>query len=112
GVMVALSSLVPPLGTALIMVPMTLSVCFSRGWGWGIFMAVVTVGIGGMDNIVRPFLVGQTLRMHPIWLLLSILGGMSVFGPLGLIYGPMVLVLLATFFALFVRDEEAKGAPV
>src|SRR6185503_11306179 len=76
------------------------------------FMAVVTVAIGSMDNIVRPFLVGQTLRMHPIWLLLSILGGMSVFGPLGLIYGPMVLVLLATFFALFVREEKAKDARV
>jgi len=110
GVIVAITSLIPPLGTALIMIPLTVFVFFKEHWGWGIYMVVVTAVIGSMDNVIRPFLVGQTLRMHPIWLLLSILGGMSVFGPLGLIYGPMVLVLLATFFAIFIREEEAKDA--
>jgi predicted PurR-regulated permease PerM len=109
GVLVAITSLIPPLGTALIMIPLTVFVFFKEHWGWGVYMVVVTAVIGSMDNVVRPFLVGQSLRMHPIWLLLSILGGMSVFGPLGLIYGPMVLVLLATFFALFISEEEAKA---
>ena len=88
------------------MVPLTAFYFLSGQWGNGIYMAVVSVVIGSLDNIVRPLLVGQSLHMHPIWLLLSILGGINAFGPMGLIYGPMVLVLLATFFGIFVREEE------
>ncbi len=49
------------------------------------------------------------LRIHSLWLLLAILGGLNAFGPMGLLYGPMVLVLLGTVLALFVREEGAGG---
>jgi predicted PurR-regulated permease PerM len=48
--------------------------------------------------------------VHEIWLLLAILGGLNFFGPMGLIYGPMVLVFLGTLVRLFV-EEERSGAP-
>jgi predicted PurR-regulated permease PerM len=108
GVMVAFSSLIPPLGTGLVLFPITVVLFLEGEWWKGGFMAVVMVAIGMLDNLLRPFLVGRTLRTHPIWLLLSILGGISAFGPMGLIYGPLVLVLLTTMFALFVKEEKTR----
>ena len=97
---------------SLVTVPLIISLFFredSQLWQ-PIFLAVVSVLIGGLDNIIRPLFVGEGLRMHPIWLLLSILGAMRAFGPIGLIYGPMVLVLLGTFVRLLVQEEGGQLA--
>ncbi len=109
GVLVAISSLIPPLGTSLIMIPITGFLFLGGHTGKGIFMALMTLAIGGVDNIVRPLLVGRTLSLHPIWLLLSVLGALAAFGPMGLIYGPMVLVLLGTIIALLVKEEGGEA---
>ena len=106
GALVAFSSLIPPLGTSLIMVPVTVFMFLGGSTGKGIFMLVVMLVIGSLDNIVRPLLVGRTLHLHPIWLFLSVLGALAAFGPLGLIYGPMVLVLLGTVIALLLKEER------
>jgi predicted PurR-regulated permease PerM len=108
GVLVAFSSLIPPLGTSLIMVPVTVFMFLGGHTGKGVFLLVVMLVIGSLDNIVRPLLVGRTLNLHPIWLLLSVLGALAAFGPLGLIYGPMVLVLLGTVIALLVQEERGS----
>ena len=113
GVATALASLIPPLGTALVLVPATLYQFFSAegSIGKGIFLAVVTGLVGLLDNIVRPYLMGGGVKVHEIWLLLSILGGLNFFGPMGLIYGPMVLVFLGTFVRLFVEEERQSQTP-
>ena len=73
-------------------------------------LVCVAFGIGLLDNLVRPILLRDGLRVQSIWLLLAILGGVNLFGAMGLLYGPMVLVFLGTFLALLVRDERAEAA--
>jgi predicted PurR-regulated permease PerM len=109
GVMAAFCALIPPIGTSLVTIPLTISFLVHQEWWQGIFLGVVSVAIGTMDNFLKPYLVGGSLHMHPIWLLLSILGAMRLFGPLGIIYGPLVLVLLGTFVALLVRAEGSRA---
>ena len=106
GVATAIASLIPPVGTGLILVPATLYLFLEGSTGSAIFLGVVTILVGALDNIVRPFLMGGDVMVHEIWLLLSILGGLNFFGPMGLIYGPMVLVFLGTFVRLFVEEER------
>lgn len=106
GAMTALCALVPALGTALVTVPITLTFALNEQWVHAIVMAVVAAVIGFMDNILRPILVQGGLHLHTAWILLSMLGGVGVFGALGLVVGPMVVVLIRTVLALVLESEE------
>ena len=112
GALTTVCALVPVLGTALITIPMTLTFLLSEQWSATIVMFVVALIIGAMDNFLRPLLVQGQLHLHPLWVFLSVLGGMSVFGPLGLIIGPMILVLLRTVIAVLVERSAAGAAEV
>ena len=107
GAMTALCALVPAFGTALITVPITLTFALNEHWVSAIVMAVVAVLIGTMDNILRPILVQGGLHLHTAWVLLSMLGGVGVFGPLGMVVGPMVVVLIRTVLMLILESEKA-----
>lgn len=108
GVVVTITALIPPVGTSLATVPLILALFLSGHWVKGIVVSVMAVAISVLDNVVRPLLMQGSLRIHPIWLVLAILGAVRAYGPLGILYGPMILVLLGTFVRLFVV-EEAKG---
>lgn len=56
-----------------------------------VFMAVVATVIGVLDNFLRPLLMTGDLRIHPVWLFLSFLGGLSAFGPVGVVLGPIIV---------------------
>ncbi|HVR74425.1 MAG TPA: AI-2E family transporter [Planctomycetota bacterium] len=108
GVMVSITALIPPVGTSLATVPLIIALFLSGHWVKGIVVSVMAVFVGVLDNVVRPLLMQGSLRIHPIWLVLSILGAVGAYGPLGILYGPLILVLLGTFVRLFVV-EEARG---
>ncbi len=69
-----------------------------------VFMAIIATVIGVLDNFLRPLLMTGDLRIHPVWLFLSFLGGLSAFGPVGVVLGPIIVVLAGTFLAL-VRER-------
>jgi predicted PurR-regulated permease PerM len=58
---------------------------------WGI------VAVGLIDNFLGPRLVGRGMRLHPLLVILSVLGGATFLGPVGFIFGPLAVSL---FFAL------------
>jgi len=60
--------------------------------------------IGMIDNIVRPLIIHKGLRLHPIFVFLSLLGGVQLFGILGLFVGPVV-VSVAAALVLMVRED-------
>ena len=85
GSVAAVAALIPGVGTALVLIPSILYLFFigetvsaSGLLVWGI------VAVGLVDNILGPKLVGRGIKLHPFLTLLSILGGISFFGPLGL----------------------------
>jgi predicted PurR-regulated permease PerM len=98
GTVAAVAALIPGLGTALIFIPAVIylgvisNVPLALGLAlWG---AIV---VGGVDNIVRPYLIGNGTSLHPLPVLLSVLGGITFFGPVGIFLGPLSIAL---FFAL------------
>jgi predicted PurR-regulated permease PerM len=109
GAMTTLCAMIPLLGTALVTVPMTITFVLSGQWTHAVIMAVVAFIISTMDNIIRPLLVRGQLHLHPIWILLSVLGGVSVFGPPGIVVGPMVVVLIRTCLALMLEGSTAEA---
>lgn len=102
GILTAIGALVPGVGTAAIILPVVgflfLSGKTASALGllcWG------AVAVGLIDNLLGPRFVGRGLRIHPFFVLVSVLGGVTVFGPFGFIIGPMVLALLFAFLDLY-----------
>lgn len=108
-----LAALVPILGTALVVIPGVLSLIFSGDIAFAIgFAAWGFFGVGLIDNFLRPRLIERNEKVHPLLVLLSVFGGMSLFGPMGFILGPLALslflALLDIYPALVLEREEEK----
>lgn len=98
GIFAVLSSLVPTVGTLLATGPAIVYLFLSGHTGAGIGLAIwAFISIQALDNFVSPKLIGNKTKLHPLLTLLSIIGGLRLFGPLGFLMGP---ILMAMFMAL------------
>ncbi len=109
GVCAAFASIVPVVGAALVWVPAGLYLIFTGAIWKGVFIlawgvAVITTA----DNIIRPWVVGGKVQLHPLVLVFSILGGVEAFGFLGLFLGPVVASVLSVLFGI-IREELGHG---
>lgn len=102
GSVAAVAALIPGFGTSLVLVPAILFLFFTGetasamgllAWGF--------VAVGLVDNVLGPKLVGRGVQLPHFLILLSILGGISFFGPLGFLFGPLVLSLLFAFLEIY-----------
>lgn len=95
GSVAAIAALIPGVGTALVIVPAVLYLYVTGDAAYaGGLLAWGIVAVGLVDNLLGPKLVERGVRFHSFLILLSILGGLSFFGPLGFLLGPLVLSLL------------------
>lgn len=101
GSVAAIASLVPGVGTMIVFAPATIFLFLTEGLlpGLGIFAwGVVMVGLA--DNVLGPKLLGRGTKLHPLLVLLSVLGGLIFFGPIGIFLGPLVVSLLLALLDL------------
>jgi len=104
GVLMVFASIVPAVGSACIWGPSALVLLVEGRWIAAIILvAFSSLGIGSVDNVVRPRLVGKDIKMHDLLVLLSTLGGLELFGLPGFILGP---VTAAMFLAIWNIYEE------
>lgn len=102
GTMMAFASFIPAVGTALIWLPASLYLLLTGDWGWGIFLAVWGIAVvGSIDNILRPILMQGSSQMSTLLIFLSLLGGLQLFGLIGLIYGPIIFALTMVLLRLY-----------
>lgn len=102
GSLMAVMSIVPAFGTAIIWFP-ALVILALMGQFAGVVVLFVMCGLiaGNLDNIVRPRLVGKDTEMHDLFVLFGTLGGISMFGLLGIIIGPIVTALFITIWEIY-----------
>jgi predicted PurR-regulated permease PerM len=62
--------------------------------------------VGTADNILRPILVGRETRMPDYMILLSTLGGLSVFGAAGFVAGPVLAALFLSVWDMFAQEQR------
>lgn len=101
----ALASIVPVVGTALVWVPLAAYLAL-QGSMWkalAIFLWGLIV-VAGCDNPLRAKVVGQDQELNPLFLILAILGGVEVFGVLGIFIGPLLLAVVDALVEML-RDE-------
>jgi predicted PurR-regulated permease PerM len=105
--------MIPMAGAFLVWVPAAIYLAFTGAYlqagilvGWGILV------IGGIDNLLSPRLVGQRARLHELLIFFGVLGGLRVFGILGVVLGPvMVAVTLALIEMTRQMLHPAEEAP-
>lgn len=105
GVGMAIVSLIPAVGAALIWAPFALYLMVTGSLMAGLVLAVYGVAVIGLaDNLLRPILVGRDTKL-PDWLvLISTLGGLVLFGINGFVMGPLVAAVFIVFWQIFCRD--------
>lgn len=99
GFVAAIAAFVPVIGSGIITVPLGIFMIVSGNYisGMGLLLWVFLL-VASIDNFTRPFVMGRGIKVHPFIIFLSVIGGLSFFGPVGLIAGP---VTVACLFALF-----------
>jgi len=102
GTIMAVLSIVPAVGTALVWVPALIILVLQEQFIGVAILAVLCGLVGGpLDNLLRPRLVGKDTEMHDLFVLFGTLGGISMFGILGLIIGPIITALFITIWELY-----------
>jgi len=105
GAMVSLVSLVPIVGAFLIWLPWATYLLLAGQTVRGIvLLAVGGLVVSSIDNVLKPLIIKGRTDMHPLLVFLSVLGGLQVFGFLGILLGPLLVALFVSFLN-FYREE-------
>ncbi|MEA2007259.1 MAG: AI-2E family transporter [Patescibacteria group bacterium] len=107
GLVTVLVSLVPMIGTILVWLPVGIvMILIGSVWqGVAIFLIGGLV-VSNVDNLLRPKLIGNETSLHPLWVFLSTLGGIAMFGVAGFLLGPVIIVLFMTLLHIYEIEFE------
>lgn len=119
-VVMAILSLLPVVGAFVVWIPAVVFLLLEGQTWQPIFLAVWgIVIISQVDNILRPRLIGDRAAIHPVWVLLGILGGVAAFGFVGLFLGPLLVGVTISLLSVWERDymdpsltAEGHGEPI
>ncbi|MEK7602415.1 MAG: AI-2E family transporter [Patescibacteria group bacterium] len=108
GVSTAISALIPGVGTALTLIPaiIYLFAVGHIGSGIGLLLWGMLL-VGAIDNFLAPKLIGTGAALHPLAILLSVLGGIALYGPVGVFLGPLTISFLYSVYTVYAKSVAA-----
>ena len=114
GLMMAFFALVPYVGTTVIWFPAS-AILFLDGvfqnstWmmvkGLLLFLYGTFI-ISGLDNVLKPKMIGDKAKIHPAVTMLGVIGGFLVYGPIGVLVGPLILSMMLVFINVYVYERD------
>lgn len=109
GILAGLLSLIPTIGTLVVYGSGAIIVFIISGILPALLIIVyfLAVEIFLIQSIVKPKLIDEKISVHPIFVFFAIVGGIGVFGSMGLIYGPLIVVLFFTLFEFIIGTKKA-----
>jgi predicted PurR-regulated permease PerM len=109
GMITTLCALLPIIGTTFVLLPATCMLIFSGHWIKGLILLVWAVAVvHPVDNVLRPYLIGERAKLSTLWVFLALLGGLKAFGGIGVFVGPLILAVTVALFR-FLREEKRAG---
>ena len=109
GVLAAVLALLPAIGAALVWVPAVVYLTATSQWGWAVFMLIWGMGVSVSDNLLRPFLISSRVPVSTLAVFVGVIGGVSAFGMIGVIIGPVLLTVMAALLRF--ADETLSRQP-
>lgn len=101
---------IPLLGAPILYIPLSLILMSQGKYTEGfILLGVGFLIVSQIDNILRPFIIGARIELHPMAIFFSLLGGIFLMGPAGIMGGPMLLIILLTFSDILRRRMNMRS---
>lgn len=109
GFFMTVASFLPIIGPFIIWMPAALYLILQGSIGKGIALVLIgTFGISLIDNFLRPAIIGTKIRMHFLPLFFTVIGGIKVFGLIGIILGPLIFAVFMWVIEVFRSLEEGN----
>jgi predicted PurR-regulated permease PerM len=109
GSIMIITAFLPVLGTPIIWVPAAVGLLLDGQMARGVgLMAVGATIVMNIDNFIRPRLVSGRTSIHPVLILVGVLGGLRLFGFVGMLVGPLVLALLIAFVKFYEQVYQMR----
>jgi len=112
GVVMSFLSMIPMVGSFVVWVPAAIYLALSGHWAKALILAAWgALVIGTIDNFLRPKLVGERARLHELLIFFSVLGGLRIWGVLGLVLGPTIVAIALALLDVFRRMDTEQYRP-
>ena len=112
GVIMSLLAFLPILGVGLVFIPAAIFLFLKGSIGAGIFFVIFYLVLStGVEYLLKPRLVGKRVQMHTLLVFLSIMGGLKLFGILGIIYGPLTVTAFLTLTEIYRANYQEFVEP-
>lgn len=109
GVLTFIAAFVPFVGATSVWLPMALILILIGNTQGGIFLLIYGgLVISGIDNFIKPILIKGKSDIHPVLLFLSVMGGIKLFGPAGILFGPILMAVLLATIKIYKSDFLSK----
>ena len=108
GGIMAILAFLPIFGVGLVMIPASVILMFGDRVGAGVFLFFFYMALSfSMEYMVKPKMVGDQVQMHTLLVFLAIIGGLSVYGVLGIIYGPLIVTAFLTLTDIYFAKYDS-----
>lgn len=105
GIGMAFFAFLPMIGTPIIWLPAAVTLLLEGDTAKGLILLLIGVFIiSSIDNILKPMIIGNRAHLHPAVILVGILGGIYLMGPIGIITGPLIISLLISFIEVYYKE--------
>jgi len=109
GALAVVFALLPAAGTPFVWVPAVIALAIQGRWVALIFLTVWGVGVTLIDNVLRPVLVSGRADIGTLPVFVGVLGGVSAFGTVGLLLGPLILALVFALIRFTLEGHQLDG---
>jgi len=111
GVVMGLLAVVPVFGAFVVWIPTAIFLALEGNWTKALILtAWGAVVVGGIDNLLYPMLVGNRMKLHTVPAFVAVVGGLIVFGPSGLILGPLAITITASLLEIWRARSPNRGS--
>jgi len=105
GLAMAFFAFIPFLGTAIVWVPVVISLFLLGETSKAVILLILgTFIISTIDNIIKPEIIGKRTNLHPAATMVGIVGGLFTMGMIGILIGPLVISLLLSFIEVYYKE--------
>lgn len=108
GTLAGMLALIPGVGPSIVWFPAAIYLFFTRPdsffWLYQILWGVLAIGL--IDNFLGPKVMNKGIKIHELFILLSIIGGVIIFGPEGLLFGPLILSVFVSIIKVWNEDKN------